>query len=313
MTDIRVTEQKVINSDGQIVLDMASAYEVGNYGDLLSRYIVEKLSGRKVIKYSGNNIYHLCAIGSVLNRRQICSNALVWGSGFINPQNSRCKMLLTKFRQKLRGKAGKPLYLAVRGPKSRDILLQNGYQCPAIYGDPALIMPVLYPKNTSKKYKLGIVLHFVHDKFANVFSGLKSCKVIDINRKYEEINNFVDELTSCDMILSSSLHGLIIANAYGIPSVRLKITGKPIATSEYKDDFKFEDYIAGLNSLKVSKTDPDYVLNTVFISPDARLDQNFINDVKEKTTKPEFKFDLTPLIEVFPFLDTKYKNKKYII
>ncbi len=79
MTDIRVTEQKVINSDGQIVLDMASAYEVGNYGDLLSRYIVEKLSGRKVIKYSGNNIYHLCAIGSVLNRRQICSNALVWG------------------------------------------------------------------------------------------------------------------------------------------------------------------------------------------------------------------------------------------
>ena len=65
-----------------IILSLASELNYGNFGDLLSRYIVEKLSGRQVVKYNyKSKEYHLCAIGSILNRNEICSSALIWGFG----------------------------------------------------------------------------------------------------------------------------------------------------------------------------------------------------------------------------------------
>ena len=51
------------------------------------------------------------------------------------------------------------------------------------------------------------------------------------------IEQFVDELVSCEMIFSSSLHGLIIADAYNIPNRRVIFGNKLIG-----GDFKFNDY-----------------------------------------------------------------------
>jgi hypothetical protein len=44
-------------------------------------------------------------------------------------------------------------------------------------------------------------------------------------------------LIQCDTVLSSSLHGLILAEALGIPSKRLRLTKMP-------GDFKFDDFYA---------------------------------------------------------------------
>lgn len=286
-------------------------YNFGNYGDLLARYIVEKLSSKGTIKYAKENIYHLCAVGSVLNGSSICSNAVVWGSGFLSPWN-HYKLLFTKIRQKIRGRAGKPVYLAVRGAKTREKLLKQGYDCPAIYGDPALIMPKLYFPKVEKKYKLGVILHWRHKKFKELFEGIEGIKIIEIERDYSTLNTFVDEVLSCDNILSSSLHGLVIANAYRVPCVRLKITGNPIATKEYKDDFKFEDYLSGLNLCKDDLFAPDYVLPRIILPP-SKQDKKLISLVQNKAAIPQFIINLTKLVQAFPFLSEEYKNKEFKI
>lgn len=299
------------NKDKIIVTISTDDYNFGNYGDLLARYIVEKLSSKGTIKYAENFVYHLSAVGSVLNGSTVCSNTVVWGSGFLSPWK-QYKLFFTKIRQILRGRAGKPLYLAVRGTKTRERLLKAGYSCPAIYGDPALIMPKLYFPKVEKKYKLGIILHWRHKKFKEIFENIEGVKLIEINRDYATLNTFVDEVLSCENILSSSLHGLVIANAYKVPCVRLKIAGNPIATKEYKDDFKFEDYLSGLNLCKEDLSVSDYVLPLLNLPP-SKQNKDLIPLVQSKANTPKFIINLTKLVQAFPFLSEDFKNKEFKI
>jgi hypothetical protein len=68
-------------------------------------------------------------IGSVLIDKFVDSKTIVWGTGMLKPQ-------------KLTNKPSK--VYAVRGPKTRKILLDSGISCPEIYGDPALLLPYYY-------------------------------------------------------------------------------------------------------------------------------------------------------------------------
>jgi len=61
--------------------------------------------------------------------------------------------------------------------------------------------------------------------------------VIDPMREPEIV---VKELTSCKLILSSSLHGLVVADSFGIPNAHLEF-------AELEEgNFKFEDYFSGI-------------------------------------------------------------------
>jgi hypothetical protein len=64
--------------------------------------------------------------------------------------------------------------------------------------------------------------------------------VIDLCQTVEKV---VADITSCDCIFSSSLHGLIVAHAYGIPAVWIR-PGGPIMG----DDVKFHDYFASVGT-----------------------------------------------------------------
>ena len=58
----------------------------------------------------------------------------------------------------------------------------------------------------------------------------------------EQLENFIDEVCSCQKIFSSSLHGIILAQAYGIPAQWIQITNTPI----HRDaNHKFADYFLG--------------------------------------------------------------------
>ncbi len=182
--------------------------ESDNLGDTLSPLIVNyMLSLRNIstdVTVKGRK--HLFAVGSVLTAGiQDCT---VWGSGILNASLS--------YRLKYR----KMDVRSVRGPFTRIILADYGIHSPEIYGDPAILLPEIYaPKNIVKKYRYGLIMH--KDQVLKLSSTLP-IHIIDIcTSDYE---NFINEVVSCEIVISSSLHGIIIAESYGVNAILLKPT-----------------------------------------------------------------------------------------
>lgn len=120
--------------------------------------------------------------------------------------------------------------LALRGPLT--LATVNGGTGAAL-GDPALLMPD-WIKPAKKEYELGVVPHWsdkgLRDKFPEAH-------YIDVGLHPESV---IVEISRCERVISSSLHGLIIADAYGIPRQAELF---PQAAQE-GGDFKFRDYAA---------------------------------------------------------------------
>lgn len=287
--------------NNNIYLNFASNYDYGNFGDLLSRYIVEQISHKTVIKYSHqtDHVKYLNAIGSIINRKELCSYCIIWGSGFLSPSKS-WKLYFDKLKYfLLNHKIDRPKILAVRGLKTYTELKNNGFECPKIFGDPALLMPMYYNPSVSKKYKLGIILHYSHEKIIKKFIN-NDILFIPIERKYDEITQFIDEILSCECILSSSLHGLILSNAYNVPCVRLKIMNHSIHCNPCREDFKFDDYISGINYYKGQK--PAYDFSIVNLSlQDLNNPEYLLSNCSKAATKPLFKINTEGLLQTFPY------------
>lgn len=195
-----------------------------NWGDYIAPILVRYMTKDLVqyIKSEGfteeNDVY--AVIGSILSWQQK-PNLSVWGAGLMAEGQS----MLVK---------PKKVY-AVRGPLTRRLLLNQGIDCPEVYGDPALLFPRFYNPDVEKKYKIGIIPHYV-DLNSNWIKSIdrKDVKILDI---CSETHDFVDSLKECEKILSSSLHGVIAADAYGIPNMWIKISDKVGGSG-----FKFDDY-----------------------------------------------------------------------
>ncbi|MCC4230156.1 polysaccharide pyruvyl transferase family protein [Zunongwangia profunda] len=196
-----------------------------NYGDLLSKYIVEKISAEKVkwVHPKKQPWYRLdktnyLGIGSILAHAS--KNSIVWGSGIIDQKHSIEK---ADFR-------------AVRGPKTRDRILALGYNCAEVYGDPALLLPKFYNPTVEKEFQTGIIPHYVdYDHVIALAKQNANLKVIDMLT--DDIEQTTREILSCKRIVSSSLHGLIVAHAYGIPAIWAKFSDKI-----FGDGIKYQDY-----------------------------------------------------------------------
>jgi hypothetical protein len=193
----------------------------GNFGDILNKWLVEEISGRKVVKSPPANNVHIC-IGSII--KYASDKMHVWGTGAMWEHD---KPSPTAY------------YHAVRGPLTRDVVLRNGGDCPEIYGDPALLLPQFFNPEVPKKYKLGIIPHYVDYKA--VKQAFPKHKVINlINADPLAV---VKEILQCEEIVSSSLHGIIAAQAYGVPAAWVQtIEGKLSG-----DGTKFRDYFLSTN------------------------------------------------------------------
>jgi pyruvyltransferase len=200
-----------------------------NWGDLVPFNIIDKLFNNHGLSDSDvfnvknpNKPYKVYSTGSVMHFTK--RDSIVWGTGCIDKGAI--------------GDTPKKVY-AVRGPLTRNELLKRGIECPEIYGDPALLYPMIYNPKIEKKYKWGIIPHYIEfesDKDIDVLKNLEQLgfKIIDISSGEEE---FINQVLEVENVISSSLHGLIIADAYGIPNTRVNISNKLIG-----GDFKFKDY-----------------------------------------------------------------------
>lgn len=199
-----------------------------NWGDALNPVLIGDLSGRDVINVNDLIYYNddvISVIGSVLDNNSV-ANLVVWGSGF------------KSFKPQMRVLPKQ--VLALRGPLTRKELHTLGVSSPERYGDPAILYRSIYQPKKDKQFRLGIIPHYAEKSSALItrFNGISDSLIIDIQ---DDLNKVVDDVVSCDAIISSSLHGLIIADTYGVPSAWIKVEDKL-----YGDDFKFLDYYASL-------------------------------------------------------------------
>lgn len=176
-----------------------------NFGDALTPYIIRKLSRLepfRVNKYCVSEYYALSgSIVQWLNR-----NAIVWGSGIVARDVAVVKP------KKI---------CAVRGPITRQRLREAGCVCPAIYGDPGLVLPRIYRPPRTKTFRLGIIPHYVdYDHLKAKSNDWDDTGVLIINI-CAPVEQVVREINQCERTVSSSLHGLIASHAYGVPSTRV--------------------------------------------------------------------------------------------
>ncbi|WP_052307651.1 hypothetical protein [Belliella baltica] len=122
-----------------------------NFGDILTPHIVAHFTNKKVRRapsFMFPYIRHFFVIGSILQKST--SKTEVWGSGFISAK-SKCNEVPKKIH-------------AVRGPLTKAKLDADGVTCPEVFGDLALLMPDIYNPSFKKKYKVGILPHYVDKK-----------------------------------------------------------------------------------------------------------------------------------------------------
>jgi len=199
-----------------------------NFGDYLSLVLVERIVGMPVgvhRNYPKNTNKAMLAIGSIISFAR--DGDLIWGSG-INGK------LLNKSDYKFKSLDVR----AVRGPLSRQFLWDIfEIAAPEIYGDPALLIPQLFPefvRAKDPKYPYIIISHYSEN---HLFPRDGLDNIVYATDPWQEV---LGKILASELVISSSLHGVILAEAYGIPARLLRIT-------ETEPLFKFKDYFLGTN------------------------------------------------------------------
>lgn len=194
-----------------------------NFGDWLSPILCEVLSGMPVV----HSLPHKCdlmAIGSILGKakKSIWSRRIdIWGTGLIeNKKNFKSPHRIH----------------AVRGQKTAD-LIQN--RKISVIGDPGLLCNILVRPGIVdiKKFSVGIIPHFVdkgHPLPKILLEKIPHSKLINI---FTDPIKFIKQVASCDVILSSCLHGLITADSLEIPNAWIRLSDNLRGGG-----FKFQDY-----------------------------------------------------------------------
>ncbi|GAB2199068.1 polysaccharide pyruvyl transferase family protein [Sessilibacter sp. MAH4] len=214
---------------------------IPNVGDEIGPYLVNKLTGRPVVKSFMGLTNHLVSVGSIVSEANY--NSIIWGSGFKFPGS---KVL------------SKPKFISsVRGPLTRTLLSKQGINCPSRFGDPALVMPLFFQSELiAQRGVIGVVLHYHHQDKKYLFEDSKF-KIINVSTK--NVEHFIDQLQECEYVISSSLHGLIISDAYSIPNVWIAFE------NNFNEQFKYQDYYL---SLGLTDRAPLILNNGIYYDPE---------------------------------------------
>lgn len=191
-----------------------------NFGDYLAfpiyDYMLDRFHLDKDKKVKGTK--HLYTIGSLILLGH--QDATIWGSGILQTEAPGFIWKRNKYR--------KLDVRCVRGPETKRRLAENGVDVSrCTFGDPGVLMPLIYkPKEYAEKRDYSVILHM---------SRKDESIENQIDVMTEDWQSTIDQIYNSRLIISSSLHGCIIAEAYGVPAILLdKLEGN--------DRFKYNDY-----------------------------------------------------------------------
>lgn len=228
--------------------------KVPNMGDELNKDIIEKLFGYEVVRT--NYLFgKISGIGSGLGNYTLegplwkkilkkMSNVVspkvnIWGTGFVSYKEKDAPLYKSKIE-----------FNAVRGELSKKRIekLLNKKLDNIVLGDAGILSSYLLDEMPEKKYDVGIIAHY-KEKDAKVFEELlkkfPNSVLIDVQ---DTPLNVTRKIAECKCIISSSLHGLIIADSLRVPNIHIVVTNNLLG-----DGFKFNDYYSayGLDNFYV--------------------------------------------------------------
>ncbi len=202
-----------------------------NFGDMLSALLIKRLLGRESI-WSDLVAAELTGCGSLLQwitpvqTRRVAQLA-IWGSGFIFADEPPPELYGVH-------------YYAVRGAQSASLAGLTPNLVPL--GDPGLLASQVVRKSALRR-SVGLVPHLWHRdgrEFSHLATELQGAVLIDVAQDPETV---LEAISSCELIVSSSLHGLVVADSYGIPSVWASA-----APNSFGGRYKFDDYYSAFNA-----------------------------------------------------------------
>lgn len=194
---------------------------VKNFGDLLTGLLLKhfcKLDSEWAKPHDAD----LIGVGSILEHIPWNYCGIIAGTGKLH-ENSKLKFPYARI-------------LGVRGElTAKQLNLKGNY----VLGDPGLLADELVPLE-DKQYQLGIVPHWT-DKTLEHDKRFAKYNPVIIHPENDPLE-VISQIGRCRKIISSSLHGVVLADAFGIPR-RIEIAPKMISHTKQEGDlFKFKDY-----------------------------------------------------------------------
>ena len=224
-----------------------------NFGDLITPFLIRRWTGRDPINllhvHRGLNPKHhnfsrretavslaqrlgltnrpeYVMVGSILGWRAWKDDVqIVWGAGFMGETN----VLLRRPRH----------LIAVRGERSLSLLPPEWRREVETLGDPGILVGDMVTRCEKVPGRIGFVAHYSHKALPTMrdIANDPRIHVIDVQ---QDVEQFVTELSTCEVIIASAMHAIIAGDGLGIPTrwVRLE-HGLPPGGS-----FKFADYFS---------------------------------------------------------------------
>lgn len=216
--------------------------KVPNMGDILNKDVIEKCFGYEVVRNNfltglvsgigsglGNYTYEETKWKNFLKAvtAPFFPTVYIWGTGFV-----RYKDQDTKFYKRNTN------ICAVRGELSKKRVEKLvGHELDIPLGDAGILASKLLDEMPEKKYEVGIIAHYKEQDeeiFKTLLDTYENSTFIDVK---DTPLNVTRKIAECKLIISSSLHGLIIADSLHVPNCHIVVTDKLLG-----DGYKFDDY-----------------------------------------------------------------------
>jgi pyruvyltransferase len=228
-----------------------------NFGDLLGPVLVRKLVEELALPVGPTVRTRLLAVGSIIQFGH--DSDVVWGAGIngkVDPATYH---------------PGKIDVRATRGPLTAELLRERfGLSVPDTYGDPGLLLPTLFPHlqdlTATKRYDLTVIPNLNDVRFTRRNNTVVSPR--------QDLWTVVERIAQSRLVVGSSLHAIIVAEALGIPA---RAVG-----SVRENTFKYDDYFLGTGR------DPGGMLAAD------------VNDAVRRGGAPGPKFAAADLLAAFP-------------
>ncbi len=260
--------KEVVASTGTIPLSwvgQTAKQDYLNLGDALSPVIVSFVSGLPVKHVAAkSDEVRLAAVGTIGHMFK-GGDVSFWGTGtspHLNPNQSGSD----KIPYSRPADTRMSIY-ATRGPFTREVLGGDAAR-PAVYGDPLWLLPRFHTAPTEKRYELGVILHLSelsdrsdeavplpdHLRYRLAQADQSKVKLISTvtGTSVSALRNRLDDILACKRIVSTSLHGMVFAESYGIPCLYFSPRasqagpGKVDLSSRDAIDLRFVDLYRGL-------------------------------------------------------------------